>query len=607
MSVDLNALWDRLPDWKEEQLGEMVRKAKSGDVDEVWNVACALQQGQGIERNLPLAKELFQWLVEQGYEEDEADVIQLNHLMDPSLPYTAVEIKKCLGWCRKDYDYVFMFGMVVKAIQSDDQLFHRFKAQVMQAYKRLLLTLDDVDIYLDQWHAVLVLDERMHSGEDEIQAALSVLSDTISSETDADVAIQYLEYAIRRNQRDQLSGDFSAIECLKSHGCVEEVNFYSGLAALCEADYAQAYTSFCQSESKRCRLGQAYCLIHGMGTPIDHQQAREILKAYPDDAFALYLLAVSLYRTRTSTEIPSEVKELLEESYQMGYKPADTTRLLMELAYSDHEEESYLDELMRKIVKKVEKTSSDAEAVGALLFLCCHKVLRFYYDIDPEGDKADDLREITDRAEGILNRHYTCVSPLAAYVRALCRQTFSDTYRMEDWLKGLNGFNQSPEVRAWAVGMAVVQSWRYEDEFNYTPLLGYYLKFVGENTDLPILCAYMSTRLSRRGVEVIVELFRGLMRLLQGLAEKSPFAKILIAFLQAMDLGGEKDPELIRQYLTETADVKGPFLLRFRNQAIVAAHLEQELGIIEPVPELNEFEPEWLNNFIGYAFMDYTA
>ena len=74
-----------------------------------------------------------------------------------------------------------------------------------------------------------------------------------------------------------------------------------------------------------------------------------------------------------------------------------------------------------------------------------------------------------------------------------------------------------------------------------------------------------------------------------------------------MDLSGEKDPELIRQYLTETADVKGPFLLRFRNQAIVAAQLEQELGIIEPVPELNEFEPEWLNNFIGYAFMDYTA
>ena len=80
MAVDLNALWDRLPEWDVEELGETVREAKSGDVDEVWNLACALKKGKGIERNLPLAKELFQWLVEQGYEEDEADVIQLNHL-----------------------------------------------------------------------------------------------------------------------------------------------------------------------------------------------------------------------------------------------------------------------------------------------------------------------------------------------------------------------------------------------------------------------------------------------------------------------------------------------------------------------------------------------
>ena len=95
--------------------------------------------------------------------------------------------------------------------------------------------------------------------------------------------------------------------------------------------------------------------------------------------------------------------------------------------------------------------------------------------------------------------------------------------------------------------------------------------------------------------------------MLQGLSEKSPFVKVLIAYCQDWFLDEEKDPELIRQYLLEIADVKSPFLVQLRNIAIVDAKLEQEIGIIEPEPELNELDPKWLNNFIGYAFMDYTA
>ena len=178
---------------------------------------------------------------------------------------------------------------------------------------------------------------------------------------------------------------------------------------------------------------------------------------------------------------------------------------------------------------------------------------------------------------------------------------------MEDWLKGLNGFNQSPEVRAWAVGMALTSSGVYEDDFDYNPLLDYYLRLVEDDVDLPILCAYMSTRPSGRKEDVMFGLLNGMVRLLQGLTDKSPFAKIVIAFFQALGCVGEKDPELIRQYLTETAYVKNPFLVRLRNQAIVAAKVGQEVSLIKPEPALDEYNPEWLNNFIGYAFMDYTA
>ena len=227
-------------------------------------------------------------------------------------------------------------------------------------------------------------------------------------------------------------------------------------------------------------------------------------------------------------------------------------------------------------------------------------------DLEDDNQDTDIVSSLTREAERVVNRKYACVSPLAAYMRALCQQTFCATHRMEDWLKGLNGFNQSPKVRAWVVGMALAESWRYKDDYDYNPLLGYYLNLVGDDIDLPILCAYMSTR-SRKNVKALVGLIKGMLRMLQGLSEKSPFAKVLIAYVHNWVCDEENDPELIRQYLLETADVKSPFLVQLRNKAIVDAKLEQEIGIIEPEPELNELDPKWLNNFIGYAFMDYTA
>ena len=94
MLASFHVYWDRLPEWNEEELGKRVRKAKTGDEDEVWNLACALKYGKGVRKVWPLAKDLFQWMVEQGYETEEAEVMNLNHLLDPSLPYTVAEIKK---------------------------------------------------------------------------------------------------------------------------------------------------------------------------------------------------------------------------------------------------------------------------------------------------------------------------------------------------------------------------------------------------------------------------------------------------------------------------------------------------------------------------------
>ena len=92
MLASFHVYWDRLPEWNEEELGKTVRKAKTGD--EVWNLACVLKYGKGVRKVWPLAKDLFQCLVEQGYETEEAEVMNLNHLMNPSLPYTVAEIKK---------------------------------------------------------------------------------------------------------------------------------------------------------------------------------------------------------------------------------------------------------------------------------------------------------------------------------------------------------------------------------------------------------------------------------------------------------------------------------------------------------------------------------
>lgn len=608
MAVDLHTLWNRLPERYEEELTEIVMKAKAGDEVEVCHLAKHLKQGTGIKKDWPLAKELFQWLVEQDHETAEAEVMHLNHLMNPALPYTAMEIQKWLNWCCEQEDDVFLFGLVVQAMQSDDQLFYQFKYQVIKTYKQLLIALDKQDTYLEQWQAVLVLDERMHSGADELRAALSLLSDTISFQTDAYVVITYLECAIRLNQRYQIAVNFSVIDYLRYHGCQEEVAFYSGLASLCEADYAQAYESFCQSEQKRCRLGCVYCLIHGMGTPVDHQQARAILKNYPDDAFALYLLAVSLYRTRTTAEIPVEVTELLEESYAMGYKPADTTRLLMELAYSEQtDRETENTEWMKKLGKKLKRKVFDAEVVGAILFAGCHRLLRIISQIGSDDELADSVSIITENAKRILNIDYGNYSPLAAYMRALCQQTFSGTYRMKDWLKGLNGINQSPQVRAWAVGAALLMPWMYEDEYNHTLLLSYYRRLLGVDMDLPILCTYLSSQSCSKDQKAICELFQGIIRLLQGLTEKTAFAKILIAFFQAFGFVEEKDPAQIRQYLLETAEVKQPFLVKLRNLTIMTSKLDQEISITKPAPDMIETKPEWINHFIGYAFMDYTA
>ena len=89
MLASFHVYWDRLPERNEEELGKTVRKAKTGDEDEVWNWACALQYGKGVK-----SKDLFQWMVEQGYETEEAEAMNLNHQMDPLSPYTVAEIKK---------------------------------------------------------------------------------------------------------------------------------------------------------------------------------------------------------------------------------------------------------------------------------------------------------------------------------------------------------------------------------------------------------------------------------------------------------------------------------------------------------------------------------
>ena len=65
MLASFHVYWDRLPEWNEEELGKRVRKAKTGDEDEVWNLACALKYGKGVRKDWTLAKNLLQWMIEQ--------------------------------------------------------------------------------------------------------------------------------------------------------------------------------------------------------------------------------------------------------------------------------------------------------------------------------------------------------------------------------------------------------------------------------------------------------------------------------------------------------------------------------------------------------------
>ena len=65
MLASFHVYWDRLPEWNKEEVGKTVRKAKTGDEDEVWNLACVLKYGKGVRKDWPLAKNLFQWMIEQ--------------------------------------------------------------------------------------------------------------------------------------------------------------------------------------------------------------------------------------------------------------------------------------------------------------------------------------------------------------------------------------------------------------------------------------------------------------------------------------------------------------------------------------------------------------
>lgn len=613
MARDLNEILSELGGrkWKA-KFGDRLLQARDGDWKAVAEIADYLRQDDLNRYHRVLAKELYQWLVDEGYGLYYAYLCDIMHRLDPSLPYTETDVNLLLPYCQQGGSYVF--GVLVKAIQSDTELLDRYKDQVLLVFKQMTNGHPEDNWELSLWYDVLILDERMEYSAEKRNAALADMEGCIQYGNDPYVAVRYLEETVRRNQSSQESWDFgNALSVLSCSVDDQDYWFYKGLCALCVANYSEAFNSFGIGKDKRSRLARAYCLIHGMGTPVDHTVARAILKDYPDDAFALYLLAVSLFRTADHPkELPPEVTELLEESKRLGYKAAGITLGQMKLIccfseLDDEKRESILDEI-RSLDLGIGYASICAVNCFFVYCRCLNRVLEsFRLGSSVTGYSVEEyLRSKEIRlAKKIMGIKYNRVLPLTGYSRALMRSNVVKEPATEDYIDGLYGFNQSPILRKWAVEKALIGI-LFEGYCTRTDYVLQLLRNMGRSEKELLLLDIAIHILEHDELYSLRKtLGKGFLNVF-GEEIKDPLIKLLRAKC-CLDRSYEKEAsQELRKTLRATAKVKDYLLIELRNRMIQYDSLEDKIPLIMDQSPINETNEDLLLHTVGYAFFDYN-
>lgn len=613
MTRDLNEILSELDErnW-EAKVVNRLRQARKGDWCAVVDIADYLRNDDLNRYHWVLAKELYQWLVDEGREFYFAYLCDIEHRLDPSLPYTESDVLLLMSYCQQGGQFVF--GMVVRALQSDTALFNRFKGQVLQLYKHMTKRRSEDDLALKLWYYVLILDERMNYPQEERETALLDMGCCLKCSTDSYVVTQYLERIVRRNQRYQENWDFRfALVILSRSGEDNLYMFYKGLCALCVGNYSEAFTSFGIGQDMRNRLARAYCLIHGMGTPVDHAAAREILKGYPNDAFALYLLAVSLFRTFDHPkELPPEVIELLEESKRLGYQAAgitlDQMRLICAFYTGDVAKKTSIYNDIKSHASKVSPLSLYAIGCFDIYNICANKV-KAYIQLGGRyaGFNIDEYlcSEEINSAKKSMEIEFPAVLPLTAYSRALMRCNVLKESSIDDFIDALYGFNQSPVLRKWAMEKALIDilDEGYCGQTNYVLQL---LRNIGMS-EKEVLLWDMSIHISERdGVSPLwATLAEGFLDLFDAGAN-DPLIKLLRAKYCSDRSYEEERAKEFRETLRATANLKDNLLIELRNRLIQGVELEDKIPQIKGQSPINEYNEDLLFHTVGYAFFDYN-
>ena len=593
--------------------GRYLREAKMGDHTAVQEIADLLRLSPDSMKDIRLAGELYQWLVEQGDRSYQPHVEEVTRFISPQLPYSETDVKTYLLWCREGLP--FIFGMVAKALLSDTRLFHRFKAQAMQAYRRMAHGGQDEMDELGNWRALLVLDPRSKSSEEQIDDALFHLQSSIDETTDPYIAVRYLDRALHDHQRNHKIWECHlALECLRTFQRTADHSFYAGVYHLTEGDYGKAKEAFSGSEDKRCRLSLAYCLIHGFGTDVNHEEARRILKDYPDDAFALYLLAVSLYRCSTDqNEIPPEVTELLEESCRVGYKPADTTLGLMR--FENAFKNTNLDEIDRSLAsfmntKDVEKLPAIYGGACHIIFQLClaHKMVRLDNDTEDGIGSREEFFQSEDYEtyESIINTDAVELTPLAAYSRGLMHRYMMNKVDVMEWVQGVFGFNQSIAARRWGLDNALFISLFDGDDNGSEDILRYMAHLGWSPRDVAIWNAALSVNWHKFQPSLQETLRVGFLSLF-GEEKDDPLLTLLKAKFRVNETWNQSDVDYVREALRKTEGVTDHLLAQLRKMLIASLRLSNEFEHRLLEQPIDDFSPDFMEHFIGYAFFDYNS
>lgn len=584
MDKDLQAILDRMPCSSNEVFNQFLLEAREGYEDALPQIARMLHHGIGVPKDDTLVDEITCWCRREGA--CPSWLIEVPHVMDPALSYREDEILRLITLYKRGEFRAL--GVAIKAVQQERALYERFSGDM----SRLLKRKDDEDREYGLWQAVWSLDERLNTNERMQSQAMEAIQGEYISDDDPYIAIAYLEKVVSYSQTDACRYVFEEIlSALEENSPVDVYAFYRGLFQIVEGSYTEAWETFLKSSDKRCRLSQAYMLIHGIGVTQDLVSAMRILKDYPEDGYALYLLAVARYKVRPDRSIvPEEVNELLMESHRLGYQPAKSALLMMRYQ-CDPLSTGKIGSSFQREIQDYGLKMRDRDALGLFQYHCYREQMM-----------SDDLDEEEQLAKA-LTGGAAPYSPLGNYAVALLALEVdepTDVY----WEKAARGINQSSSCRLYGVRNALMDYLFGDKPSDLEGMLTLLGNMGTSSRDLEDLFCVISLYRCSPNKSLIQKLAESMVeRFCQPTA--TDLEKLLAALLCYAGYFQIEDREVVIRSLKETDKVSDPLLRRIRNKLIRANLLQEEIPL-SAEKEMDTLGVDWLDHFIGYHFFHYA-